>query len=247
MRRSNSNDEITNTIRLELIIINIQYLNKINEIDECEKLYFEADKLNKEKTINDNRINAIIAEEAGKYNFRLEKYSQALENFKDAYKFYQESGSFRNNIILKYIVLCFILQRNEDAIIDTEEAKKYPDDKMLYYVVELKNAFDRLDIKKINLIIRERLFKDYNDFLIRDNLLDILRNLRVNYLLKKLRLYRYISLGSIEKDMELDNTTINSLINQISHMGLIEVNYCYIKFFENFQHKRFINYKSNFN
>jgi len=223
MRRSNLNDENTNTIRLELIIINIQYLNKINEIDECEKLYFEADKLNKEKTINDNRINAIIAEEAGKYNFRLEKYSQALENFKDAYKFYQDSGSFRNNIILKYIVLSFILQRNEDAIIDTEEAKKYPDDTMLYNVVELKNAFDRLDIKKINLILKEQLFKDSNDFLIRDNFVDIVRNIRVNYLLKKLGLYRNISLVTIEKDMELDNCTINSLINQISHIGLIEV------------------------
>lgn len=210
-------------MRLEFIIINIQYLNKVNEIDECEKLYFEADKLNKEKIIKDNRINAIISEEAGKYFFRLEKYAQALENFKDAYKSYQDSGSARANEILKLLILCFMLQRNDEVIIDTEESKRYPDDKLLANMVELKEAFDRLDIKKINFIVMRKLALEENDFLIKDNLNDIIRNLRINYLLKKLALYANISLATIEKEMELDCNTLKCLVNQLSSIGSIDV------------------------
>lgn len=212
-------------MRLEFIIINIQYLNKINDTDECEKLYFEADQLNKEKIIKDNRINGIISEEAGKYFFRLEKYSQALENFKDAYKSYQDSGNSRTNIILKYLILCFILQRNEEVIIDTEEAKKYPEDYLLLSMVDLKEAFDKLDIKKINFIIKETLSKGEKDFLIRDNINDIIRNLRINYLMKKLRLYRNISINTLEKDMDLDNNTVKCLVFQLSNMGLSDVKF----------------------
>jgi COP9 signalosome complex subunit 2 len=210
-------------MRLEFIIINIQYLNKINEIDECERLYFEADQLNKEKIIKDNRINAIISEEAGKYYFRLEKYAQALENFKDAYKSYQDSGSSRTNVILKILVLCFILQRNDEVIIDTEESKRYPDDKLLLNMVELKEAYDKLEIKKINRIIKEKLITEETDFIIKDNINDIVRNLRINYLLKKLGLYSNIALITIEKEMELDNNTLKCLINQLCSLGSIDV------------------------
>jgi len=210
-------------MRLEFILINIQYLNKVNEIDECEKLYFEADKLNKEKIIKDNRINAIISEEAGKYFFRLEKYSQALENFKDAYKSYQDSGSARVNEILKLLILCFILQRNDEVIIDTEESKRYPHDKLLANMVELKEAFDKLDIKRINFIIKQNLIKEESDFLIIDNINNIVRNLRINYLLKKLGLFRNIALATIEKEMELDSNTLKCLIYQLSCLGTIDV------------------------
>jgi len=210
-------------MRLEFIIINIQYLNKINEIDECERLYFEADQLNKEKIIKDNRINAIISEEAGKFYFRLEKYALALENFKDAYKSYQDSGSSRTNVVLKLLVLCFILQRNDEVIIDTEESKRYPNDKLLLNMVELKEAFDKLDIKKINRIIKEKLITQETDFIIMDNINDIVRNLRINYLLKKLGLYKNIALSTIEKEMELDNNTLKCLVNQLCSMGSIDV------------------------
>lgn len=210
-------------MRLEFIIINIQYLNKINEIDECERLYFEADKLNKEKMIKDNRINAIISEEAGKYFFRLEKYAQALESFKDAYKSYQDSGSSRTNVILKLLILCFVLQRNDEVIIDIEESKRYPNDKLLFNMVELIEAFDKLDIRKINFIINEKIINEENDFIVKDNINDIIRNLRINYLMKKLKLYRNISLSTIEKEMELDSKTLKCLINQLCNMGAMDV------------------------
>jgi len=227
-------------MRLEFIIINIQYLNKINDTDECEKLYLEAEKLNKEKIIKDNRINGIISEEAAKYNFRLEKYSEALEHFKDAFKSYQDSGNSRSNVILRFLILCYILQRIEEVIIDTEEAKKYPGDKLLSDIVELKDAFDKLDIKKINLIIKEKLLREESEYLIKDNIKDIIRNLRINYLIKKLRLYANISISTLEKDMDLDSNSIKCLVFQLNNLGSIDVSFfILLNIFHNFNNLHF--------
>lgn len=216
-------DESTNSMRLEFILIYIQYLNKVNDIDECEKLYFEADKINQEKIIKDNRINAIIAEEAGKYYFRREVYSLALEKFKDAYRSYQDSANTKSNIILKYIIYCFLLQKSEEAIIDTEEVKRFPNDKMLQYLVEFKDSCQKLDMKKFNFILHQKIIPEESDFLIKDNFPEIVRNLRVNYLIKKLKLYKKISIETLQKDMDLDRNNIYSLVNIAHNSGLINV------------------------
>ena len=225
MKRLDHNDENIRSMRLEFIIIDIQYLNKINEFDECERLYFEADKLNKEKVIKDNRINAILSEEGGKYLMRQEKYEEALENFKDAFKSYQDSGDTRTNIILKYKILCYILQRNQEHVIDTEESNLFPDDVLLGYMLDLKKAYDQLDIKKINFILNNKILKEEKDRNILDNFNDIIRNIRINYLCKKLKLYKNISIETIQKDMEIDFNSVICLLNQICNVGLLNVNF----------------------
>jgi COP9 signalosome complex subunit 2 len=223
LKKLNYKDESTNEMRLEFIILNIQYLNKVNDTDACESLYFEADKLNKEKTIKDNNINGIISEEAGKYNFRLERYSIALENFKDAYKSFEDSGNPRTNKILKMIILCYILQRNEENFIDIEEAKKFPNDISLNLMIELKEYYEKIDIKKINFLL-EKIKQEENDFIIRDNIDDIIRNMRINYLIKKLKIFKKISITYLEKEMELDERILKGLLNQLHETKLVNVN-----------------------
>jgi COP9 signalosome complex subunit 2 len=210
-------------MKLEFIILNIQYLNKVNNIDACESLYFEADKLNKEKTIKDNNINGIISEEGGKYNFRLERYSIALENFKDAYKSYEDSGNPRKNKILKMINLCYILQRNQENFIDTEEAKKFPNDTCLNLIIELKEYYEKIEIKNINILI-EKIKKEENDFIIKDNIDDIIRNIRINYLIKKFKIFKRISIGYLEKEMQLNQNILYGLLNILYENKLVNVN-----------------------
>lgn len=216
-------------MKLEFIILKIQYLNKINEVDICESLYFEADRLNKEMAIKDNNISGIISEEAGKYNFRLEKYSIALEDFKDTYKSYEDSGNPRMGKILKMIILCFILQRNEENFIDTEEAKKFPNDFSLGLMVELKENYENVDIKKINFLL-EKIKNEEKDFIIKDNINDVIRNLRINFLIKKLKIFKKISIFYLQKEMEIDEKVLKCLLNELYNTGLLEVKYFFIFF-----------------
>lgn len=119
-----SEDEITKSIRLELLVLKIQYCNIKKLVKESKRLYIEANKLNEHKVISDNRLSAIINEEGGKLFMSQKDYDQALENFKAAFYNYQAAGNIRAKTLLKYAILTSIISRTRKNIVSPEEAKQ---------------------------------------------------------------------------------------------------------------------------
>lgn len=66
MARLDQNDEIYKSIKLELLVMKIQYCNILKNTKESKKIYIEAETLNKDKIIDDKRLSAIINEEGEK-------------------------------------------------------------------------------------------------------------------------------------------------------------------------------------
>lgn len=131
------------------------------------------------------------------------------------------------------IILCYILQKNQENFIDIEEAKKYPNEISLNLFVELMDFCEKIDIKKINFML-EKIKNIEKDYIIKDNFNEISRNLRINFLVKKLKIFRKVSFDYLVKEMESNRGEINGMINQIYETGLLQVILNLLKIFQYF-------------
>ena len=117
-----SEDEISKSKKLELLVLKIQYCNIKRQAKESKRLYIEANRLNEHKVIADTTLSAIINEEGGKLFMSQKDYDQALENFKAAFYNYQAAGNLRAKTLLKYAILTSIISRSRKNIVSPEEA-----------------------------------------------------------------------------------------------------------------------------
>ena len=199
MQRLDQNDEIYKSIKLELLVMKIQYCNLTKNSKESKRLYVEAYKINQDKIIADTRLSAIINEEGGKMHLRQKEYDLALEKFKSAFYNYQDAGNIRAKILIKYAILSSIICRNKKNIVSPDEAKHYENDPKLNAMLELQAAYEQMDINMINKIWNEKISKIEDDNFILENLNEILHNIRFNYICGKLSAYKICSFSTLEK------------------------------------------------
>jgi COP9 signalosome complex subunit 2 len=199
MERLDANDEIYKSIKLELLVMKIQYCNIMKNVKESKKLYIQAYTLNQDQIINDTRLSAIINEEGGKLHLRQKEYDFALEKFKSAFHHYEQSGNIRAKTLLKYAILSTIISRSRKNIISPEEARPYINDEKLKAMLDLLSAYEEMDISRINQVWNERISKIEDDIFILENLNEILHNIRFNYICGKLRAYKICTFSTLEK------------------------------------------------
>ena len=204
MERLDQNDEHYKSIKLELIVQKIQYCNFIKNSKESKRLYIEANELRKDKIIDDIRLNGIINEEGGKILMRQKDYDKALEQFKASFYNYQEAGNPRAKILLKYSILCSIVSRSRSNIVSVDEAKHYENDYQLNAMLELKDAYEHMDISSINKIWNDKISKKEDDAFILENLNDILHNIRFNYICTKLKAFKICKFETLEKVIKIN-------------------------------------------
>ena len=74
------------------------------------------------------QISGVIRECGGKMHLREGEYEKAHTDFFEAFKNYDESGSPRRTICLKYLVLANMLMKSGINPFDSQEAKPYKND-----------------------------------------------------------------------------------------------------------------------
>ena len=193
-------NEIYKTTKLELLVMKIQYCD-IKKMDkECRNVYYEARELNKDMIIEEFKLSAIIYEQGGKIYMRQKNFDKALENFKNSLSNFQKSGeTSKSKMIMKYEILCSMISRSNTSIFSREEAKPYIDDLSLLSLVDLHEAYEEMNINKINSIWVDRILKYEKDEFILENLNEILHNIRFNYICQKLNAYKICKFETLEK------------------------------------------------
>jgi hypothetical protein len=213
--RLDPSDEIYKSIRLELLVMKIQFCNSINDSKQSKILYLEAEKLNQHQIIHDSRLTAIINEEGGKLHMRAREYELALGKFKSAFYSYQQTGNLRAKILYKYAILCAITARQGTNIVSPEEAKYYISDEKLQAMLALQSAYERLDIASINHIWNEKISKVEDDSFILENLNETLYNIRYNYICGKLLAYNRCNFTTLEREIGIERNSLISLLQDI--------------------------------
>jgi len=101
-----------------------------------------------------------IHECGGKVMLFEHKWSNAKQEFFDAFKNYDESGSPRRVVCLRYIVLASLLENTNINPFESPETKSLASHEDILPVVELWDAFEKFDVERFNKAIENAFIKD---------------------------------------------------------------------------------------
>ena len=215
-------DEIIKGMKLEFIVMEIDLKRIKNDKFAIKQLYLEAKELLKVQTFEDKRLSGIINEEGGKIDLRQKEYDKALEKFTLSFHNYKDCGDTNAINAFKYSLLSGLMARNKTIIISTEESKKYENDENLMNVVKLFKAFENLDIEEINKWFSE-INKKEKDYFIKENLNEIIYNIRLNYLINKLKAYKICKINTLSNELNINKNDIINMILQIGRNKYLNV------------------------
>ena len=210
-----------------MIILEIQICKNEGKTIDIKSLYLEADKLMKDQTFEDQFLTAIVNEEGGKICMRQKDFNQALENFKFAFHSYRDTGNIEESItVLKYAFIVSLLVIDSSIIMTKDEAIPYKNNVSLMNLVNLYDAYSKLDIKKINEIWNNDIVPKEKDSFIIENKDDILYNIRINYIVQKLKSYKNCKFEVLEKEIGIKSNELIGMIMNIAknEMAKVKIN-----------------------
>ena len=222
--------EMVKNIKLELIIMQMQIYKHEGNTIEIKSLYLEANKLMKDQVFEDKFLVAIINEEGGKIAMRQKDFNKALEKFKFAFHYYRDMGNEEEAVtVLKYAFIVSLLVPDSGATVTKEETKIYSKHKTLMNLVNLFDAFHELDIKKIANIWKKDVIANEKDKFILENKDDIFYNIRINYIVRKLKAFKNCKIDMFEKELEIKNDEVLGMIMNIAKTQLARVKINFVK------------------
>ena len=222
--------EMVKNIKLELIIMNIQICKVDGNTIDIKSLYLEAQKLMIDQVFEDKFLTGIINEEGGKIAMRQKDFNSALEKFKFAFHSYRDTGNEEEAVnVLKYDFIVSLLVLDSSIIVTKEEANLYSKHKSLMNLVSLFDAYNALDIKKTMDIWKKDVLLTEKDKFILENKDDILYNIRINYVVKKLKAFKNCKFEVIEKEIGVGNDELLGMIMNIAKNQLAKVKINFVK------------------
>ena len=222
--------EMIKNIKLELIIMQIQICKHDGNTIEIKSLYLEATKLMKDQLFEDKFLVAIINEEGGKIAMRQKDFNKALEKFKFSFHYYRDMGNEEEAVtVLKYAFIVSLLVQESGATVTKEETKIYNKHKTLMNLVSLFDAFHELDIKKMTNIWNKDIIPNEKDKFILENKDDIFYNIRINYIVRKLRAFSNCNIDMLERELGIKNIELLGMIMNIAKAKLANVKINFVK------------------
>lgn len=98
---------------------------------------------------------------------------------------------------------------------DTREARVYKDDKQIMAIMNLRTAYEKNDIGKIQAILSDKKNDVFADQEIAQYLDDLLRNIRLNVLQQKVQPYRSVKLEFLAKEINISPAEVRQLLSEL--------------------------------
>ena len=222
--------EMVKNIKLELIIMKMQIFKHEGNTIDIKSLYLDAQKLMVDQVFEDKFLTGIINEEGGKISMRQKEFDKALEKFKFAFHSYRDTGSEEEAVTtLKYAFIVSLLVLDSSIIVTKEEANLYSKHESLMKLVSLFDAYNALDIQKMMEIWKKDIVAKEKDKFIQENKEDILYNIRINYVVRKLKAFKNCKFDVIEKEIGVGNNELLGMIMNIAKNQLAKVKINFVK------------------
>lgn len=101
--------------------------------------------------------------------------------------------------VLKYLVLAHMLTGNDVNPFDSQETKPYREDPNIIAMTSLVDAYQRRDIQEAERIVEENHATLTEDEFISEFIADVLKELRIQYLIDVVRPYGSIQLATLSR------------------------------------------------
>ena len=161
---------------------------------------------------------------------RQKEFDKALEKFKFAFHSYRDTGSEEEAVTtLKYAFIVSLLVLDSSIIVTKEEANLYSKHESLMKLVSLFDAYNALDIQKMMEIWKKDIVAKEKDKFIPENKEDILYNIRINYVVRKLKAFKNCKFDVIEKEIGVTNDELLGMVMNIAKNQLAKVKINFVK------------------
>ena len=222
--------EMVKNIKLELIIMKMQIFKHEGNTIDIKSLYLDAQKLMVDQVFEDKFLTGIINEEGGKLLMRQKDFDKALEKFKFAFHSYRDTGSEEEAVTtLKYAFIVSLLVLDSSIIVTKEEANLYKKHESLMKLVSLFDAYNALDIQKTMDIWKKEILTKEKDKFILENKEDILYNMRINYVVRKLKAFKNCKFDVIEREIGVNNDELLGMVMNIAKNQLANIKINFVK------------------
>ncbi|KAG5514017.1 hypothetical protein PMAC_000639 [Pneumocystis sp. 'macacae'] len=203
-------DQLKEAYLLELYSLEMQMYYETKNNKRLKDLYNKALKI---KSANIHPyIMGVIKECAGKMYMDEKRWEEALTDFFESFKNYEEVGSPNKIRVLKYSILANMLNGSSTDMFYSKEMNSYKNDPQFLAMINLEDAYQERDIRKIESILKEYHNEIMEDAFIRVYIDDILWNIRSQILVRLISSYTQISISFIEKELNITSIDVEALL-----------------------------------
>ena len=198
---------------LDAFSIEIKMCQQLKDNSRMKSLYSETQKLS--SVINDPKVVAVIKETGGIIYMNEKKWELALEELFESYKNYLEIGDFRAKPIFKYVILASIMANSKINYATLREGAIYQHDTEIVAITNLRTAYENNDINQIQSILKNKDSHILDDPIISMYLNDLLRSIRLNVVIARIKPYKAVSLSYLENQLGVTRDVICSLLEEL--------------------------------
>jgi len=178
---------------------------------ELKKEYHRANVLAK-SAIPHPLIMGVIRECGGKMHLAEESWDEAYEDFFEAFKNFDESGSPKRINCLKMLVLANMLMRSNVDPFDAQESKPYKENPEIKAMTDLVRAYQADDIDGFERILRNNRSNLMADPFVREHITELLKNIRTEVLIKLIKPYTRIKIPFISRQLKIKVEEVEALL-----------------------------------
>jgi len=205
-----SDDVKKGTQLFEVFSLKFPMLTLQKNTKELKKEYVRALKI--KSAIPHPLIMGTIRECGGKMHLSEESWQAAYEDFFEAFKNYDESGSPRRINCLKMLVLANMLMKSKVDPFDAQESKPYKENPEIKAMTDLVRAYQSNDIKDFERILRTNRTNLMDDPFVREYISDLLKNIRTEVLIRLIKPYTCIRIPFISKQLNIEADEVEALL-----------------------------------
>eukprot|EP00050_Salpingoeca_kvevrii_P018751 m.78007 g.78007 ORF g.78007 m.78007 type:complete len:495 (-) comp8152_c2_seq3:1481-2965(-) len=215
LRKSCQNEDGTEDLKkgtqlLEIYALEIQMYTAQKDTKSLKTVYERSLKV--KSAIPHPLVMGTIRECGGKMHLIEEQWGKAYEDFFEAFKNYDESGSPKKINCLKYLVLANMLMRSAVDPFDAQESKPYKNDPQIQAMTNLVGAYQANDIREFEKILKTNRQSIMDDPFIAGYIEDLLKNIRTEVLIKLIRPYTRVRIPFISSELSIPAAEVESLL-----------------------------------
>ena len=198
---------------LDAFSLEIRMCQELKNNSRMKQVYNETQKLS--SVINDPKVVAVIKETGGIIFLSEKKWDLALDELFESYKNYLEVGDFRAKAIFKYVILASILANSKINYATLREAATYYHDSEIMAITSLRTSFENNDINQIQKILKHRDSHILDDPIISMYLDDLLRSIRLNVIIAKIKPYKTVTLDFLQQQLSIPREEVCGLLAEL--------------------------------
>ncbi|KAJ2553686.1 hypothetical protein EV175_002853 [Coemansia sp. RSA 1933] len=207
----------------QLLEINSMYLEMYSARGEAHKLknmYLECTSI--KFAISHPRVAGFIEECGGKMYMNEHNWSKAQSSLFDAFKNYDEAGSPRRIVVLKYLVLASMLCESEISPLASPEAKAYENDPAIVAMAKMIKAYESQDASSFERVLDENKDEIEGDPFICKFIVDLRRTFRIQALETAVLPYTTVFLKSLAVSLRTPVEEVESILFELILDGRIK-------------------------